>query len=44
MREQFKNNIDFYGNRLNLINDLDKNNFILKVNEIYNSRKNITIK
>jgi hypothetical protein len=43
MKEQLKNNIDFCGNKLNLINDLDEDNFILKVNEIYNSRKNIII-
>jgi hypothetical protein len=39
MKEQLKNNIDFCGNRLNLINDLDEDNFILNVNEIYNSKK-----
>ena len=43
MKEKLKNNIDFCGNKLNLINNLNENNFILKVDEIYNSRKNIII-
>ena len=43
MKEQLKNNIDFCGNKLNLINNLTEKNFILKVDEIYNFRKNIII-
>jgi hypothetical protein len=43
MKEQLKNNIDFCGNKLNLINDFDEDNFILNVDEIYNSRKNIIL-
>ena len=42
MKQELKNNIDFYGNKLNLIN-LKQNNFLLKVDEIYNKRKNVII-
>ena len=42
MKEQLKNFIDFCGNRLNLIN-LDESEFITKVDNIYNSRKDIII-
>ncbi len=43
MKEKLKNNIDFCGNKLNLINNFNEKNFILKVDEIYNSRKNINV-
>ena len=42
MKEQLKNFIDFCGNRLNLIN-LDESEFIIRVDTIYNSRKDIII-
>ena len=42
MKEELKNNIDFYGNKLNLIN-LEENDFLLKVDEIYNKRKNVIL-
>ena len=42
MKEELKNSIDFYGNKLNLIN-LEQNEFLLKVDEIYNKRKNVII-
>ena len=42
MKEKFKNKIDCCGNKLNLI-DIDQNDFLLKVDEIYNERKNVTL-
>ena len=42
MKQELKNNIDFYGNKLNLIN-LEQTDFLLKVDEIYNKRKNVII-
>ena len=42
MKPELKNNIDFYGNKLNLIN-LEQTDFLLKVDEIYNKRKNVII-
>ena len=42
MKEELKNSIDFYGNKLNLIN-LEENDFLLKVDEIYNKRKNVIL-
>jgi len=43
MKEQLKNNIDFCGNKLNLLSNLNEERFLSKVDEIYNSRKNIFI-
>ena len=42
MKPELKNNIDFYGNKLNLIN-LEQTDFLMKVDEIYNKRKNVII-
>ena len=40
--EELKNNIDFCGNKLNLIN-LNQDIFLVKVDEIYNKRKNVNL-
>jgi hypothetical protein len=40
--EELKDNIDTCGNKLNLIN-IDESQFKIKINEIYNKRKNIII-
>jgi DNA repair exonuclease SbcCD ATPase subunit len=42
IKEKLKNNIDYCGNNLNLIN-IDPETFMIKVNEIYNKRKNVII-
>ena len=42
MKEKLRNNIDFCGNKLNLIN-IDESQFKIKINEIYNKRKNVII-
>ena len=40
--EELKDNIDTCANKLNLIN-MDESQFKIKINEIYNKRKNIII-
>ena len=42
IKEELKDNIDFCGNRLNLIN-IDESQLKIKINEIYNKRKNVII-
>ena len=42
MKEIFKNKIDCCGNKLNLI-DMEESTFLLKVNEIYNNRKEVNL-
>jgi len=42
MKEKLQNNIDYCGNKLNLIN-ITHENFINKIETIYNERKNIII-
>ena len=43
MKEKLRNNIDFCGNKVNLKNDFTENDLLSKINEIYDSRKNIVI-
>ena len=42
MKEKLQNNIDYCGNKLNLIN-ITQENFINKIETIYNERKNISV-
>jgi len=42
MKEKLINKIDCCGNKLNLI-DIEESEFLLKVNEIYNYRKEINL-
>jgi hypothetical protein len=42
MKERMKNYIDCCGNKLNLI-DIDETDFLLRVDEIYNKRKNVIL-
>ena len=42
IKEKLNNNIDYCGNNFNLIN-LDQETFMIKINEIYNKRKNVII-
>ena len=42
MKERLKENIDFCGNKLNLI-DLTETEFLIKVDNIYNKRKDVII-
>ena len=42
MKEKLQNNIDYCGNKLNLIN-ITQENFINKIETIYNERKNIIV-
>ena len=42
IKEELRNNIDTCGNKINLIN-MDESQFKIKINEIYNKRKNVII-
>jgi len=42
IKEELKDNIDYCGNRLNLIN-INELQFKIQINEIYNKRKNVII-
>jgi hypothetical protein len=42
IKEELKNDIDYCGSRLNLKN-IDVSQFKIKINEIYNKRKNVII-
>ena len=42
MKEKLQNNIDYCGNKLNLIN-ITQEDFINKIETIYNERKNIIV-
>ena len=42
IKEELKDNIDYSGNKLNLIN-INESQFEMKIKEIYNKRKNIII-
>ena len=42
IKEELKDNIDTCGNRLNLIN-MNESLFKIKINDIYNKRKNVII-
>ena len=42
MKEKIKNKIDFCGNKLNLIN-IEENEFLTRVDEIYNIRKEVKL-
>ena len=42
IKEELKDKIDSCGNRLNLLN-IDESQFKIKINDIYNKRKNIII-
>ena len=42
IKEKLKNNIDYSKNNLNLIN-MNQETFMIKINEIYNKRKNVII-
>jgi len=42
LKEELKDNIDFCGNKLNLL-DMNQDIFLLKVDEIYNKRKNVNL-
>ena len=42
IKEKFKDNLDCCGNKLNLV-DINQNDFLLKVDELYNQRKDISL-
>jgi hypothetical protein len=42
MKQELKDKIDFCGNKLNLL-DMNQDNFLIQVDEIYNKRKNVIL-
>jgi hypothetical protein len=42
VKEELTDNIDYCGNKLNLI-DINQNDFLQKLDDIYNKRKNVIV-
>jgi hypothetical protein len=42
MKEEFKNKVEYFGNKLNLIT-INEETFLNTIDEIYNNRKNVII-